>query len=145
MRKLLSLILVLTLVLSLASCQPPNDPSDPGNDDAVAGDSVALVTVSINPSIEISVDKDGLVAGVYGANEDGQILLYGETDNILNKSYEDAIAYLTDLSVKLGYLDAETGTVNTSVIAEDAAFAAEVQSKLGDKIKALVRRETAYN
>ena len=137
MKKLLSMILVLTLVFSLASCQPPNeDPKNPGDDGSVAGTSVALVTVSINPSIELSLDENGLVAGVYGANEDGQILLYGETDNILNKSYEDAIAYVTNLSVRLGYLDAETGTVNTSVIAEDAAFAAEVQSKLGDKIKA---------
>lgn len=152
MKKLLSLILVLTLAISLFSCrdlsadskgdddstdnQYGNQTDKPGGDKATPGDAVALVTVDINPSIEITLDEKGVVATVYGANEDGQILLYGEAEALVGMSYEDAVAYITDLAVKLDYLDAETGKINTSVIADDLEFAKEVQSKLGDKIKA---------
>lgn len=64
------------------------------------------------------------------------MLLYGEAEKLVGMNYEAAVDYITDLAVKLGYLDAKTGTVNTSVIASDVAFAKEVQSKLGDRIKA---------
>lgn len=145
MKKLLSLVLVLTLAISLFSCRTldGSDPSDgknptdsPSTDKNTAGDAVAFVTVDINPSIEITLDDKGVVATVYGANEDAQILLYGEAENLVGMSYEDAIDYITNLAVELGYLDAETGTVNTSVIADDLAFAEEVQAKLADRIKA---------
>ena len=139
MKKILSLLLVLTLAISLFSCElltgknpPENDPPEKGE----AGEAVAFVTVDINPSIEITLDDKGLVASVYGANEDGQILLYGEVEVLIGLSYEDAIEYITNLAVELGYLDAETGTINTSVVADDLAFAEEIQSRLGDKIKA---------
>ncbi len=138
MKKFLSLILVLTLAISLFSCQltPGNpDDQDPPKKET-AGDAVAFVTVDINPSIEITLDEKGVVATVYGANEDGQVLLYGEAEILVGMSYEDAIAYITSLAVELGYLDAETGTINTSVVADDLAFAEEVQSKLGERIKA---------
>ena len=138
MKKFLSLILVLTLAISLFSCQltPSNpDDQDPPKKET-AGDAVAFVTVDINPSIEITLDENGVVATVYGANEDGQVLLYGEVEVLVGMSYEDAIDYITDLAVKLGYLDAETGTINTSVVADDLEFAEEVQSKLGERIKA---------
>lgn len=138
MKKFLSLILVLTLAISLFSCQltPSNpDDQDPPKKET-AGDAVAFVTVDINPSIEITLDENGVVATVYGANEDGQILLYGEVEALVGMSYEDAIAYITDLAVELGYLDAETGTINTSVVADNLEFAEEVQAKLGERIKA---------
>lgn len=137
MKKFLSLILVLTFAISLFSCQivPTEDPKDPLEKEDV-GNAVAFVTVDINPSIEITLDEDGTVASVYGANEDGQVLLYGEAEVIVGLNYEDAVEYITNLAVELGYLDAETGTINTSVVADDLAFAEELQSKLGDRIKA---------
>ena len=156
MKKFLSLILVLALSISLISCQlfpddpnlPTDDPTDTPTDDPTdnptdntddgketAGDAVAFVTVDINPSIEITLDENGVVVTVYGANEDGQILLYGEAEALVGMSYEDAIEYITNLAVELGYLDKETGAINTSVVADDLAFAEEIQSKLGDRIK----------
>ncbi len=147
MKKLLSLILVLTLAISLFACQVPPDGTgntgSSGNNNQSgstetppASDAVAFVTIDINPSIEITLDDKGVVVSVYGANEDGQILLYGEADTLVGMSYEDAVACITDLAVEFGYLDAETGTVNTSVIADDLAFAEEIRAKLGDRIKA---------
>ncbi len=152
MKKILSLALVLTLVISLFACQilpstgtpdDPDNPTPPAKDDTEtpkekdeAGTAVAFVTVDINPSIEITLDENGVVASVYGANEDGQILLYGEVEALLGMSYEDAVAYITNLAIELGYLDSETGTINTSVVADDLALAEDIQAKLGEKIKA---------
>jgi hypothetical protein len=108
MKKILSLALVLPLVISLFSCQilpgtgtpdDPDNPAHPAKDDTEipkekdeAGTAVAFVTVDINPSIEITLDENGVVASVYGANEDGQILLYGEAE--AKKYVEDARAAL---------------------------------------------------
>ncbi len=150
MKKFLSFFLTFAVLFSLVACQPfaPSDTTTgattSGNATttvntppaASAKDAAALVTLDINPSIELTLDEEGLVASVYGANEDGQILLYQEADAILSMEYEDAVAYITDLAVRLGYLDEETGTVRTSVIADDAAFAAEVLDKLGERIRA---------
>lgn len=138
MKKILSLLVILTLAISLVSCEllTGKNPDQNPPPKSEVGTAAAFVTVDINPSIEITLDEAGVVASVYGANEDGQILLYGEAEVIVGLSYEEAIAYITNLAVELGYLDAETGTINTSVVADDLAFAEEIQSKLGAKIEA---------
>lgn len=140
MKKVLSLILILVLSFSLFSCDIFGTPDDKKDDDTSknepqeAGEAVAFVTVEINPSIEITLDKDGIVASVYGANEDGQVLLYGEAEKIVGFSYEDAVAYITDLAIELGYLNEDTGDIETSVTAVDEEFSSTVLERLNKKI-----------
>lgn len=141
MKKVLSLILILVLSFSLFSCDLFGTPDDKKDDDTSknepqeAGEAVAFVTVDINPSIEITLDENGIVASVYGANEDGQVLLYGEAEAIVGFSYEDAIAYITKLAVELGYLNKDTGDIETSVTAVDEEFSSTVLERLNKKIK----------
>lgn len=149
LRKILALMLALCLCFSLFACSlngnedgnndVDNEEKAPEKEEISAA--AAFVSVSINPSIEITVDADGTVASVYGANEDGQILLYGEADNIVGINYEAAVKYVTDLAIKLGYLDSETGSVRTSVTADNAQFAADLQSKIGSKIQAVANKK----
>lgn len=138
MKKLITLFLILTATFSLFSCQKNGETNNTTTGEKEeTGTAVAFVTIDINPSIEITLDENGVVASVYGANEDGQILLYGEMDALVGKQYEEAVDYITNLAVELGYLDKETGTINTSVIADSVAFAEEVQSKISGKIKSI--------
>lgn len=68
------------------------------------------VSLDINPAVELVVDEDGKVLKVYGANEDAQVLLYGES-GIVGESVEDAIAKITTLAKELGYLNEENDTI----------------------------------
>ncbi len=138
MKKVLSLILILVLSFSLFSCDlfgTPDDKDDTAKEPQEAGEAVAFVTVDINPSIEITLDENGIVASVYGANEDGQVLLYGEAEAIVGFSYEDAVAYITKLAIELGYLNKDTGDIETSVTAVDEEFSSTVLERLNKKIQ----------
>lgn len=144
-KRLLALLITLCLCFSMFACDTSSSKDDDkDNDDSSQGaeketitDATAFVTVDINPSVEITIDEDGTVASIYGANEDGQILLYEETENLVGINYEAAVEYITNLAVELGYLDKKTGSISTSVTADNADFAAELQNKIGAKIKSV--------
>ena len=74
----------------------------------------SYVSVDINPSIELTLDQNDKVISVRGANEDGQVLLYGET-GLVGVDVQTAIAKITDLAVELGYLSEDNKVVGTSV------------------------------
>ena len=142
-KQLTALLLVICLACSFVACNTPDNTGDgDGKDDGgntpkkeEITEATAFLTVDINPSIEATVDIDGTVVSIYGANEDGQILLYGEGDNIIGFNYEYAVEYITDLAIELGYLNEDTGSVNVSCVADDATFASELQSKISSMIK----------
>ncbi len=125
MKKIISLILALTLVLGtalvLASCGEDSDAD------------AAFVSLDINPSIELTVE-DGKVVGAYGANEDGMVLLYSE-DGIVGEKVEDAVAKITALAVEYGYVSEENAVVNTSVISESKSYAEALGNELKSQIE----------
>jgi len=129
--KLTSLLIVTALCLSLAACG--TKPSGSGSPQI--GDPTTFVSIEINPSIELTLDKNGLVATAYGANEDGAILLYGEESNIVGKNYEAAAAYITNLAAELGYIE-QGHEIRASVTSNDAKAAEAIQNKLQSKISA---------
>lgn len=99
-----SLIVSAVMCFTFAGCTAKN-----GEDGAVS-----FVGLDINPSIEITLDRKDRVVSVYGANEDGKVLLYGE-EGIVGESVEDAVGKITVLAVELGYLDENNAAVETSV------------------------------
>lgn len=96
---------------------------------------LAYVSLDINPSIELIVDKDNKVVSVRGENEDGQVLLYGET-GIEGEKIDAAVDKITDLAVKYGYLDEDNKVVDTLVSSADASFADEILSKITASVTA---------
>lgn len=88
------------------------------NESKTEGDAVAFVSLDINPSIEITLDKNNKVVSVYGANEDGRVLLYGE-EGIVGADIEVAVGKITALAVELGYLDDDNLVVETTVTTSD--------------------------
>ncbi len=129
-KKILSLILAAAMLLgvmaALASCAGTPDP------DASAESFVAL---NINPSVELTVDERGYVLSAYGANEDAQVLLYGE-DGVVGVKLEDAVERITDLAVELGYINEENKVVSATVYAESES----AKTKLEGKIEASVNK-----
>lgn len=92
------------MAFSLASCNA-------GNNEAEAA---SFVSLDINPSIELTLDKHDKVLSVYGGNEDGQVLLYNE-EELVGLDVETAVEKITSLAVRYGYLDEGNKVVETSV------------------------------
>lgn len=65
----------------------------------------SMVTIDINPSVEIEVDASGNVIDVKPLNLDGEILLQDNEILFAQKTIEEAIAVILDLAGELGYLD----------------------------------------
>lgn len=96
-------------------------------------EATSYVTLDINPSIELTLDQNDKVISVYGANEDGQVLLYNES-GILNEDVETAVAKITSLAVELGYLDEDNTVVETSVTSLKESLASDILSKVNAKV-----------
>ena len=90
-------------------------------------DDKTFVSLDINPSVELILDANDRVVSVYGTNEDGQVLLYGETSAILGKDVDTAIEFITASAVELGYLDEDNKVVELSA-------SSTVGSRKSDKV-----------
>lgn len=120
-----SCILASCMMFSLTACDLFNK-----NDEKQA-----YVSLDINPAIELIVDKDNKVVSVRGENEDGQVLLYQES-NIKGEKIDDAIKKITDLAIEYGYLSEDNKVVNTIVTSGNDSFANEILSKVNTSITA---------
>ncbi len=116
-----SLCMVVAVCVGLCACNPTEQKA------------VSYVSMDINPSIEMTLDSHNKVLSVRGANEDGQVLLYGEAD-IVGLDVEKAVAKITELAVEYGYLDDGNKVVQTNVVADKGAE--EILSKVNAKITA---------
>ncbi len=103
-----SALLACLLLVGFAGCSDKNERK-----------SDSFVRLDINPSIELVVDADNKIVSVYGANTDGTVLLYGETDKLIGKDFEEAITQITDMAVELGYLSEDNKVVQYSVTSPD--------------------------
>ena len=103
-----SALLACLLLVGFAGCSDKNERK-----------SDSFVRLDINPSIELVVDADNKIVSVYGANTDGTVLLYGETDKLIGKDFDEAITQITDMAVELGYLSEDNKVVQYSVTSPD--------------------------
>ena len=62
----------------------------------------ALVSVDVNPSIELVVDEDNKVISVTGKNDDGIMILYGEV--VIGKTLDEALDLIISLENEAGFL-----------------------------------------
>ena len=76
----------------------------------------AYVGIDINPSIELSVNRFGIVVGSEALNEDGAALL--DSVSLTNRSYADALAALTGSDAFAPYAQ-ENSFVEVSVTSDN--------------------------
>lgn len=129
MKKILSVILtiacVFTMGISLVACDLFAD----------KGEAAAFVSMDINPSIEFTLDKNNKVLSVYGANEDGQVLLYGE-DGIIGADIQVAAAKVLELAKELGFVNQDNTVVQTTVSADASAKETAITNKINAQVTA---------
>ena len=76
------------------------------------------MTVDINPSIELMLDGENKVVSVTALNDDGSVIIAGET--IVGKTSEEAVEIIVSVACETGYLvegnvSADDNTVSVSV------------------------------
>ena len=98
-------VMMLGACIPLAGCGKNDDKS-------------GYVSLDINPSVELVVDENGLVAGVRGVNEDGLVLLYNES-GIKGETVDNAVKKIVDISIEEGYLTEDNKVVNVTVSAKN--------------------------
>ena len=129
------------------------------------------MTVDINPSVELMVDKDNKVISVTALNDDAAVILQGEA-SIVGKESDDAVKAIVSLATDTGYIvkgevSADENTVKISVSgdtkwAKDLAKDAEkkvnqffkdsgiagtvekVDALTSDALKALAEKNSTY-
>ena len=85
----------------------------------------AIVSVDVNPSIDLVVDKNNTVISVSGANEEGKMIIAEE--DIVGKDVEQAVEIIINTESETGYLvkgNVQTGenTVTITVSADTKAI-----------------------
>ena len=140
LRLFITLLLSFALALSMVACRPNGDGDDGGSGNSggqtpIATSAQSFVSIDINPSIELTVDENDYVVSVFGANEDGQILLQGET-NLKGKPVDEVVEKITDLAVEYGFLTEDNKVVSTSVTSVNQQVADALKNKVNAKISA---------
>lgn len=101
------------------------------------------MTVDINPSVEFMVDDENKVVSVTALNDDGSILIVGET--FIGKTPEEAVELMVSIAVETGYLvegsiEANENTIKISV-SGNTKYAEklfkDVEKKASDTLKKL--------
>ena len=93
----------------------------------------ALVTLNINPSIEMVVDSNDKVVSIAAKNEDAQIMLYGE-EGIINASVETATTKIVELAIEYGYITEENGGISMSVAGETTTLEDSIKTTITSAI-----------
>ena len=133
-RKLISLLLLCSMLLSvfaLTSC---------GKDPKPEEGTVSRMTVDINPSVEFMIDDQNKVISVTALNDDGSILIVGES--FIGKTPEEATELIVKLASETGYLvegnvEASENTVKISV-SGDSKYAEKLMQDVSKKAESVL-------
>ena len=101
-------------------------------------ETLSRVTVDINPSIELIIDEENKVVSVTALNDDGNIIIVGET--FIGKASEEAVALIVSIATETGYLvkgevEATENEINISISGDGKA-----QEELYNSIKKEVEK-----
>lgn len=100
-RILLSIFTVLTMVVVMVACSSTVSASD------------TYVTIDINPSIELIINKNEEVIHANALNEDGEVLL--SAIDLIGLSVDDAMDLIIETAIELGYIDIDSEETLVSV------------------------------
>lgn len=99
------------------------------------------VTLDINPSVELIVNRRDKVIYANALNEDGEVLL-AELD-LIGMDVEDAIDLIIQTATELGFIDPESEEtyVSVSAISKDNAIAERIREQIKEHVNnAFMRR-----
>jgi hypothetical protein len=125
---ILSFTVILGAVFVLASCAQ-----------TVSAQDDTYVTIDINPSVELIVNKREVVVYVNALNEDAEVLL-AELD-LVGMPLDEAMDLIIETAIALGYIDvdAEETFVSVSAISKDAEIGDRIRSRVKEHINEAFR------
>lgn len=131
LRSIFLLCATLFVALSLASCSKAMPEEG----------SVTRMTVDINPSVEFMIDDQNKILSVTALNDDGSILIVGET--FIGKTPEEAVEMMVTLASETGYLvsgnaQMTENTVKVSV-SGDSEYAEQLMKDISKKADAVLK------
>lgn len=97
----------------------------------------STISLDVNPSIEINVNRHERVLGTTALNEDGEVVM-GNMD-LSGSHLEVAVNAVIGSMLRHGYLSELANSILVSVDHNDPAKGAELQKKLAREIDALLR------
>lgn len=130
-RRIISLFIILAVLastLSMISCTQANPEAGV----------TTRVTVDVNPSVEFIVDDQNKVIAVTAMNDDGSILIAGET--FIGKTPEQAVEQVLVIAAETGYLvkgnTDETENVVKISVSGDTGYAKKLFDNVEETAKA---------
>ncbi len=123
--------LVLATVLILLFCLPKGGGLN--NFTSVNFGNGGFLTIDINPSVQMSLDKEGKVTKVTLLNDDAIVMLEGKTDSFIGKTAEEASSMLFDSAQRTGYFKLDSKT--NAMLVSSYLGAPEEEQKLNTNVK----------
>ena len=96
----------------------------------------ATVSLDVNPSVELSVNRNDRVLEVSANNEDGKLII-GDMD-LTGSDLNVAVNAIVGSMVRNGYLNELANSVLVSVDSKDAAIGSALQEKLAQEISVIL-------
>ncbi len=118
---LLKIFLPVLLIIALSALIIMLIPNESGVDSNISG---GYFIIDVNPSIELSYDKNGSITEATPLNEDAEIVLYNL--DLKDKKYTEAIDLIVEKLIELGYIVKEqknavlTTAVNENGVKDDS-------------------------
>ena len=137
---LLAVLLCMTMAFSscAASLPAPQLTGEYSQKEETERKEAAFITIDINPSIELTVDKNHTVTSVGAANADAEVMLWDETE-LVGSDLNTALAQITALAVEMGYLTEDNADISVTVTTEtgetEDALLASIDEALVENIK----------
>lgn len=98
----------------------------------------AFVTIDINPSVELVMNKDRIVTSAVAANADAEVLLWQE-EGIVGQDIETAVARITALAMEMGYLTEENADISVTVTTEGGKTEQDLLRSIDETIAGAVK------
>ncbi len=144
MKKLLSAIFALSLILSICLFAIGCSENDPAPETNTANATPAsYVVIDINPSVELTVSEEGIVLTATAVNDDATVLL--SQVEITGKTIEEASALLADKSIELGFIAEGNREISITVCGTTVELETEVFHKIKDQFCSHVQEKCHFN
>ncbi len=99
----------------------------------------AVVSLDVNPSVEIQVNRNDKVIKVEAKNSDAEAVV--ASLDLSGSSIDLAVSAVVGAMVKSGYLSASANSILLTVDGENPLDASALQSRLGEEIDSLLKRD----
>ena len=141
MKKLLGILLAMTLCVALVSCgsNAPEQQKINAMCEEKGVNVTCLIRISINPEFELVLDDQGTVCDVIRLNDDAE-RVFSQVTDIVMKSYDEAVEELLAAAKNSGYLTDKSTVSVTVILREDCEQGDTIISAVDETVQEFVSK-----